>query len=80
MASNPNRSRDLLELEPMKIWMCPRFGIYVIAQPQDDKARDWMRTTYPVETSQYFGHGLAIWEKDVESFENKFIDAGGQLI
>ena len=38
MASNPNRSRDLLDGQPMKVWMDIGRLRDNIARPMDDKA------------------------------------------
>jgi hypothetical protein len=63
----------------VKIWI-EVHAHFVCATPMDDQARQWMRAQCPVERYQYHGDALAVPTPDVELFENKFIDDGGQLI
>ena len=86
MASNPNRSRDLLDGQAMKIWT-QHHGAYTNVSPMDDKAREWLRGIYPGDGStrwnglpHWYGDMLVVPEQNMKQLRNKFVDAGGQLI
>ena len=68
----------------MKVWMDIGRLRGNIARPMDDKAMAWLREHFPVEmasaSSRYYGGALVIETSELEAFQNKFLDAGGQLV
>lgn len=63
----------------MKIWINDSKNGSYAAQAVDDKALEWMKANTPIQ-ARFYGNALVVPQAEVESFENKFVDAGGQLI